>query len=208
MRKNENAVILNDSELCLCVFRAVVNWMEWRDCFEYQGDLKENPILRDENLFGKFAQEYGLRWLGDRGDRNDFRVRLRQSKCFEAAIENRDASMIDRCVEDVRSNSGNRQMSAVSKIAMFLDPAYFMPIDKFAKKGLRNLGAVSSEYRNYSSYLDAICHHAEPILQTPILKKIKQTRLSQCIEDQNGFYRRVLDVALMSIGGRWSAMDR
>jgi hypothetical protein len=204
MQASRNAVIYPDSEIRLCVFRAAVNWMEWIDCFEHQGSKADNPVLRDENRFWKFTQEYKLRWLGSREERNDFRKRINRSSWVKAAIERNDSTMIDRCVAGVRATNGKQQMSAISKIATFLDPAHFMPIDKFSKKGLRRLGAMPREYCQYSSFMTAIQKYAEPKLKDQILHEIERTGLDRLIANKDGFYLRVLDVALMSIGGRWS----
>lgn len=203
MEKNENSEILSDSELALCASRAAINWMEWQDCFEYRGHPTKIPVLHDKDRFFQFTQKYNLRWLGNRNDRDDFRLRLRESTDLMAAVTSHNASEIDKCVGNVMANNGKRQLSAISKIATFLDSEHFLPIDRFAKNGLRKLGAKPIEFRNYDSYLNAVRRHTEPRLRALVLKKIEQTRLPEFIENHNGFYLRVLDTVLMKIGGRW-----
>lgn len=208
MESTNNSVNITNSKIRLCVYRAAVNWMEWQKCYEHMGAIKTNPILENEEYFTQFIQEYGLRWLGNIKEQNIFRIAIAKSKLFENAIKTNDTRIIDRCVEKIKSRNGKHQMSAISKIATFVAPGYFMPIDKYAKKGLKKFGAKPKYYNNYSTFITSIQQYAEPHLKIRILKEIKLTGLDRLITNKEGFYLRVLDVTLMTLGGRWSKQNQ
>jgi hypothetical protein len=187
----------------LCVHRAAVNWLEWQDCFGHSGRLGGLPVLADDHRFGQFAHEYGLRWLGDERARSSFRRRIRRSKCFEQAVRSANPSCLDRCIERVRSDDGSRQMSAVSKLAAFAAPESFIPTDRYSRQGLVALGAVPGEMATYTGYLRVIGERIPKRLDDLIESEIRMAGLNRLTRANEALRNRVLDIVLMSIGGRW-----
>jgi len=195
--------VIKQDEWNLCVLRAAVNWHEWKDCFEYKGHWKDIPVLSDPARFSKFTNEYGLRWIGNAAQRESFRQRLRTAKLLGLAVKNPTGSGLDVCAREVRAHDRRIQLSAISKIATFINPSDFIPIDSYAKSGLRELGIKGVAAMDYMSYREAVFKHAIPIMEKDINRAVKSIGKTYLPRNMDAFLLRVLDHVLMTIGGRW-----
>lgn len=197
--------MLTDHDIQICISRASINWHEWRDCFEHSGVIEELPVFANSERLGSFTNEYGLRWLGNEDHRAQFAASVFAHPCFKKAIQENDPNALDKVIEDVRDFNGKRQRSAISKLATFAAPSNFIACDKYAIRGVNLiLGRQRDFIDSYRQYRDDV----EKILAGKIGKSIKKSmQLHPGLPSkryQKAFLLRVLDNALMTLGGRWS----
>jgi hypothetical protein len=103
---------------------------------------------------------------------------------------------------------GKRRMtSVISKAAAFTRPGRFVAWDKFAKQGISRLRRQpglrgANQFDTYAEFLEAF----DSIWEGKLGEEIRQATVSVAeneIECQPRFQRRVMDVYLMQVGGRW-----
>ena len=104
----------------------------------------------------------------------------------------------------------NRIISALSKVAAFVKPERFVAWDRFAKEGLNIvLGrSASSAFETYSEYLAAFDSVWKGQPGKQIRDYVAKEYAHEAVECERRFLRRVLDVYLMTRGGRWSRKRR
>jgi hypothetical protein len=187
------------------------NWEDWISVFEHAGAAEENPLLAFPGVFNKFLAEYSVHRTIRAGTSNEFRKAL-SSGGTRLAYKLSDSSgkAIDEMEEMLRcdfgTQGGRRGMrSVISKIAAFLAPANFIAWDKFARKGIIVLRGrrATHAYQTYAEYLDDVNHVLNYEMKDALISACKGNYPTQYSSENNRFQRRVLDVYLMRVGGRW-----
>jgi hypothetical protein len=125
---------------------------------------------------------------------------------FIKAIQQHDGKALDDAINEVQSVNGNKQQSAISKLAAFAAPSYFIAYDTYSRQGMNFLQKRNKSFKgNYSQYkLDV-----DKILSEEIgLSILVEMKKHDCVyinstSTQNAFQLRVLDNVLMHMGGRW-----
>jgi hypothetical protein len=204
MHAQEFNVIEDDIKL------AAQTWHDWCDVFEHSGALSDNPLLANSEKFESFLKIYSVGRTIRGGKRHEFRLRLREPKFqLSSIVSDLTGATFDKKESELRRDFGTHTparsvRSALSKIASFLAPHAFLPWDQFACSGLnRTLGrshhSLIGSYSEYTSELNALidgkvgqCVRTATISRYPTQYSARKDR----------FHRRVLDVALMRIGGR------
>ena len=199
---------VSSKEIQISIYRAALNWHEWSDCFEHKGALDELPVFSNPTRLKNFTHEYGLRWLGNESQRAKFAADVLANTNFIKAIQQHNSSALDVVIEVVRDCvSNNRQQSAISKLATFASPSYFIAYDKYSRQGLnlllgRNKGFRGS-YAQYRLDVDKILYEEMGLSILVEMKKHDCVYINSTAT-QNAFQLRVLDNVLMHMGGRWS----
>lgn len=188
-------------DICLAIHRSAINWIEWADCYDHKGPLQDLSVLTSPSRCKTFVVEYRLvRWIGGEQDRHVFCAAVRSSSMFQQAILECRPELIDGCAAAIRDKSGNRTLSALSKLATFLRPDQFMPYDRLAKIALRELGSKPKALECYSTYLGEIKQRVPLKLKRDILREISSFGLRSEFENRRGFRLRVIDQILVQLG--------
>jgi hypothetical protein len=186
-------------------YRAALNWVEWRDDFECAAD-KPLPILTDEDRFIRFSNEYNVpnkRRPTDRARRQKLFSHLNGTVNLDSNVDD----MSDAWKRDEIFTL--RQISLASKIMSFRNPAKYIPWDQFSRKGLREIDKGTATPATYAAYLERF--------NTLKANKENEEKLKAFLDGfqlpirhhadlENrvaGFKNRVVDCALMRIGGRF-----
>ncbi|MEQ1560773.1 MAG: hypothetical protein ABL933_17800 [Methyloglobulus sp.] len=192
------------------VRRAERNWNDWISVFEHEGEVENNPLLTLPEVFNKFLAEYSVRRTIRAGTSNEFRMSLSSGGVGLAdKLGDPSGKWIDNLEEILREDfgtlGGKRGMrSVISKIAAFLGPANFVAWDKYARKGIIRIQGkrTSHTYKTYEEYLSDVNIVFDGEKNALILAC--QNNYPTLFSSENDrFHRRVLDVYLMRIGGRW-----
>lgn len=197
---------VSKKEIQLSIYRAVLNWHEWSDCFEHKGPMKDLPVFSNPTRLRNFTHEYGLRWLGDEFQRAKFAADVLANANFIKAIQQYDGIALDKVINEVHSYDNKRHQSAISKLAAFAAPNYFIAYDKYSRQGMnllqfRNKGLEGS-YAEYRLDVDKILSEEIGSSILVEMKKHGDVYINQ-ISNQKAFQLRVLDNVLMLKGGRW-----
>lgn len=193
-----------NSDFELCMRRAASHWAEWEPCFSSPSQ-SPNPILLDNpDLFTEFVQEFGLRWIGIRGSIESFRQKVRNNKKFEHATKKGCYRSLDAAVDQIRDGIGARQLSALSKIAMFSRTDIFLPVDRWSKRGVSLVTGSPNNYKDYETFHEDVSTLLKNSNWTNFKCRVLQHGLCPSVATSEQFYMRVVDIALMTIGGRWS----
>ena len=201
---NSSATLLwgpKDFELCLR--RTAAHWAEWEPCFSIRTQsLREFKLLNNSALFAEFVGDFGLRWVYFRLDADAFRMSLKVNMNFKRAIQYGCSRSLDLAADELRNGAGARQLSALSKIAMFAKTDVFLPSDRWSRLGLRKLQGQS--YPDYASFHDSAMDLLREDAWVEFKKFVIQHPLCPKSSAKNAFFMRAVDMALMTIGGRWS----
>lgn len=195
--------MLSDADLQVCICRAVINWNDWRDCFEHYGAVSQLPVLANQDRFDRFANEYGLRWLGDQSARSSFRKSILRCNHFSRAIGSTSDIALDKAINAVHDVRGRKQRSAISKLAAFAAPRHFVALDKFSLKGVRIILGSNPGSEGYADYRRDVQQVLVGALGKSIARAVSRHRGAPAAVYGEAFLLRVLDCALMTIGGRW-----
>ena len=187
---------------------ACSNWWAWRDVFEHRGRPTASPLF-EPRRFSRFLDEYNVR----RTVREDGHEPLRElllspgfplvdvlADCSGAALEQEEAKL-----RKFGSKDQSSVLSLFSKVAAFLAPDRFTAWDTYGRKGLNIvLGrAPTKVFSGYVAYLGEM----NRLLATEIgaaVQGICAGRYPTSLASQgDGFHRRVLDICLMRLGGRF-----
>lgn len=189
---------------------ATCNWKNWASVFEHRGEVFNNPLLANQEVFNRFAKEYGVARTIRKGCRDSLRNTLRSNEILlSEKLRDVTGRGIDELDENLRAEygtcNGRRGLrSMLSKVAAFLAPSSFIAWDKYARVGLnielnRTRSYVPSSYAEYLSDLNGLLNGEGGRLLAIELKDKYPTDYSS--QDER-FKRRVLDVYLMRVGGR------
>lgn len=198
-------VAKNDMEL------AYKNWKKWQLVFEHQGEASENPLLAKANLFKEFMAEYSVSRTIRAGQHDLFREMLGSDQVNLAVKLNDESGCgLDMLDDELRSDfgtiGGKRGLrSVLSKVMAFLAPHSFVAWDQYARIGLNIKLGYSKSYvpSTYAEYLAGVNLLLKGDMREQLVK-IAQGNYPTTYSSQNErFHRRVLDVHLMRIGGRW-----
>lgn len=198
--------MLSQNDLRSSVAIAHTNWRYWRDVYEHQGSIQSNPLFVELGRFAKFCKEYSVHRTIRAGTQDIFRQTL--APRLHTAV-NRDCGHgIDLLEAELRPHFGTRNgarsmLSVFSKVAAFVKPERFIAWDRYAKDGLRRIREHNraKQFANYAEYLLAIDDAWNGDLGEDIRQYLAQNH-ERTIEKELRFQRRVLDVALMKLGGR------
>ena len=192
------------------VEKARKNWEDWREVFEHDGPINENPVLSDKVRFASFCAEYSVHRTIRKGRQNQFREALIRSSTFSKAIRDDTGHSLDRLERHLRPKFGskegkNRLTSVLSKVAAFVRPERFVAWDRFARAGLNTVlcRPLSCPFKTYSNYLSDF----DSVWNGQLGKQIRHYGAKHAhaeVEGEDRFLRRVLDIYLMKCGGRWS----
>ncbi len=96
-------------------------------------------------------------------------------------------------------------ISVLSKMAAFVRPERFVAWDSYAKRGVNVvLGrGTSYPFRTYAEYIAALdlVWHGQFGQR---VRRCVRDRAQNAVEGKPQFQRRVFDVCLMKLGGRWN----
>jgi hypothetical protein len=187
------------------------NWEDWQCVFEPKGHVRNNPLLQDKKRFNKFLREYSVRRTIRRDTGDDLRKRLTSASFnIDSLVRDRSGETLTKRAYELRKSFGTHDppraiLSAMSKIAAFLAPHAFIAWDQYARKGLNiALGRPPSrKFPSYAAYLKEV----NGLLSGEIGNRIKSACVgeypSKEAKKDDRFHRRVLDIYLMRLGGRW-----
>jgi hypothetical protein len=188
------------------------NWNDWRDVFEHEGPICENPLLADPHRFKSFLKEFSVSRTIKGGTHDELRGTLVESGRLTKAIRDDSGHGIDKIEGGLRNKFGTdgvgggkkHIVSALSKVAAFVRPERFVAWDRYAKKGLNTvLGrAASTKFDSYADYLADFDRVWRGKLGQEIRSYVRRNGSENAIQRQPRFLRRVLDVHLMRCGGR------
>jgi len=199
----EKFISNHDIQICIC--RAAVNWNEWQDCFEHPGDVTTLPVLSNDKRFSSFCNEYDLRWIGNDPQRKRFRKAICKSKDFVDGINGKCAECLAKAMNIVRDSNRRRQMSAISKLAAFAAPDYYVAYDKYSRKGLALVANVSvTALEFYPAYLEEVRNLLDGDLGSQLREQLANHPSVPKAKFRGAFLLRVADCVLMTKGGRWS----
>jgi hypothetical protein len=184
------------------------NWNNWHDVFEH--GASDNPLLVDPARLGAFLTEYSVRRTIRAGTHEQFRRALAaKSGRFLEAVQNDTGRELDKLEKSLRRKFGthdgrNRIISVLSKVAAFVRPERFVAWDTYAKRGVNIVmeRAASARFNSYAEYL-AMFDQAWDGQPGQEIRAYTRNITAGAVETQPRFLRRVLDVYLMSRGGRW-----
>ncbi|MFO8067140.1 MAG: hypothetical protein R6U11_06130 [Bacteroidales bacterium] len=190
---------------------AKANWKDWISVFEYEGAVEKNPLLIYPGVFNKFLGEYSVHRTIRAGKSDEFRKALCSGNVgLSDKLSDSSGKGVDDLEELLRWDFGTmegkrRMMSVISKIAAFLAPANFIAWDKFARKGIIRLRGrrATHTYKTYAEYLFDMNYLLDGEMKDSLESICQYNYPSQYSSMNNRFNRRVLDVYLMRIGGRW-----
>jgi len=196
---NQRRVTPNDVAL------AKNNWEDWGNVFNHAGAMVDNPLLADQAVFNNFLAEYSVGRTIRARTRDNLRATL-SSANLQLAKRLADAKGMGIDALDVTLSedyaAGYRLRSAISKIAAFLVPEYFIAWDHYASRGIKiETGRLlGHSYETYAEYLADV--NALLAMMHNGIAHACQGNYPQDLVEINRFHRRVLDVYLMRIGGR------
>ncbi len=210
-RKPRNRNSVSEKQLRHCVEVARANWRDWQDVFEHKSAVDTNPLLSDHVRFSKFCKEYSVGRTIRHGKRDEFRLEL--VKSIQDVVRDETGQALDRYEEKLRPRFGvhrgtRRMVSVLSKVPAFISPGHFLAWDRFAKKGVNiALGrARNHAIRTYAEYLEAFDRVFRGQRGRQIRAFVVRHRRSG--ENATCFGRRVLDMWLMTFGGREMKVGR
>jgi hypothetical protein len=216
---------MKEKDLNRAIYHAV---MMWSDSHYERFLFRKKPGRLDEDegmfdWFKWFVNDWRVERTIKEGKRNfvrrylDGNFRIRLAGGLEGSAVEKVAQIIkEKGWGAKESKNGNGPQSLVSKIGFFLKPETLVPMDRFAREGLKKLRKrrrlPSLKLDRYSEYLEAfntefkfaknqICHASSESWVTALSKKlgchdIKAARKSPA------FQRKIFDTYLMEIGGR------
>lgn len=184
-------------------------WRDWRPVFEHGPAVASSPLLLYRGQFDRFLKNYSVRRTIRKGASEALREQLREP-AWCRAVEDVSGADIDAQEQVLRSTFGTRDgqrglISALSKVASLLVPDAFNAWDRFARAGVnRAFGRPRSPaFGSYAAYL----HDVNQLLAGELGDAVRAlcagrypTAMAAVGEP---FHRRVLDVHLMRLGGRW-----
>jgi len=188
------------------------NWRAWQDVFEHVGRPAQNPLLADIRRLSRFRNEYGINRTIRKGRHDEFRMRLRDPKFpLVVLLDDASGSMLDRQEGLLREefgtyDGGHGLRSVLSKVASFLAPHTFVAFDKYALKGLNvTLGRPRSRrFDSYTEYLSDLNLLLDGEVGKQVRDICRNRYPTQYASQRDRFHRRVVDVYLMRVGGRWA----
>ena len=193
--------MLGNQQLRAAVYGAGLDWLRWRRDYEFEGEARSLPVLQDEQRFLRFLKDYTpFKRHTSRSSHLELRDYLLATNAIDLIAADKTGQKLQQEAEYLASHFPNlgRPVSALSKIAMFADPESFPPSDTFARIGASLIGA---KVEDYPRYLEIVLD----LWRGEIGKEIREILISaeDFIPTQHpGFGMRVLDHALMTIGGR------
>ncbi len=208
----------NERALDFIYHATKAHWLHWRCDYEHLADDWENkPAVLCRERLGRFCSEFGVRrQIYGKGDNHpnwqNFTGHL-VTRMGPVLIDPTGAALEELSIHlDIHAltvggerTNGVRPTSLLSKIAMLLKPAIFMPIDDWAEKGLLRLGERSAARHGYTGFVSA----ANGLWQNSVHGQAIKTYLDcysvggDGIEKKPGFDRRMFDTYLMACGGRF-----
>ncbi|MDR3505139.1 MAG: hypothetical protein P4L52_02740 [Acidocella sp.] len=164
------------------------------------------PITTGQLRFLAFATSYGVLRGHNISARLHAQGAISSAPNLQAAFTNLTGAGIDTLAASLRTSDGtlNVQLSLLTKLVTFYDPARFNPCDSFSMRGL---AAWCPTYTPRGTYQD-FCTEVNNVLAGPLGTAI-QTYLvvnAVCLPKTTttvAFQRRMLDIYLMLEGGRW-----
>jgi hypothetical protein len=205
---------MDEKIIAYSVAVACKNWDRWRDVFEDEGRIRNNPLLSDPVRFSFFLQEYSVFRTIAAGKHDQFRQALVSSREFGQALNDSSGAKLDAAEQGLRCDFGThdgarRMISVLSKVAAFLRPATFVAWDQYAKKGvMRVLNEPSSAITCYYDYLSLVNRAWNGALGKAIREWFAKNRLRRSLGNDPRYLRRVLDVCLMREGDGPSGIDK
>ncbi len=194
----------NDLRSSLAIART--NWAYWCDVYEHRGPIQKSPLFAENGRFAKFCKEYSVHRTIRAGAQDLFRQTLAAK--LPTAVEDDSGRGLDRLEAELRPRFGTRNgsrsmISAFSKVAAFVKPERFIAWDRYARGGLNRINGRTSStpFASYEQYLRSIDDVWNGELGDGIRQYLAQNS-EHAIERELRFQRRVLDVALMKLGGR------
>lgn len=191
------------------------NWICWKDVYEHQGALCENPLFEEDRFCG-FLREYSVGRTIREGQRDAFRRRLLSGNLLKEIVDS--ALALDEKERELREEFGTLRAkqpnkegtksslrSVLSKVASFVMPNAFIAWDRHARAGLtRELRTQNRKHKidSYESYLSGIDLLLRGDLGAEIRNVCQGRYPTTLAAEDERFHRRVLDTYLMRIGGR------
>ncbi len=176
-------------------------WHGWKIVLEDDATI----LLANPKVFSRFCAEYSVGRTIRTGTKEECRRMIR--RLIRRAIKDPLGSGIDNLDRRLRPHFGTRNgrsmVSMISKVGAFYRPEVFVAWDKYARKGL-NIMSNLPPSRNFTGYVHYLAT-VEQLWATPVRKQIESavSAAGGCPQyNPPAFGRRVLDVALMIVGGR------
>ena len=177
------------------------NWQRWQNVYEHEGPAETNPLLMDSRRFAAFMHEYYVYRNIRAGAADELRQEL-----ITACPRLLDITTFEREHDRLRvkygAGNGRQIRTLLSKVLAFLKPQSFNACDRFARYGV-NLVLDRSPHRAFASYGDYLAD-VDTLLQGNLGALVRDACIAHWRDDRISKMRRVLDVALMRIGGRKS----
>ena len=199
-------VLMNDNWIRFAYWAAASNWELWREDFEFRGNIKGLPVLKNPTRYEQFLREYAsLRGTARHEAETLKSWLLIHPNHLNKAIQSADGTGIDDLANHLRQefpSLGGRQISFVSKLAVFARPGVFIAWDQYARKGVAKLtgGRRDGNYPSYCDYLKAVDTLWNGDLGRTIWAYIAKKPIPT--RQRVAFALRVFDIYLMIQGGR------
>ncbi len=182
------------------------NWVKWRAQYE----ANSLPMLEEGGLesFLSFASEYNVLRGVDNNSRPAVHAWLGQN--FENFYNNiGNGETVETFAEQLMRATGidTRQVSMITKLLCFRDPKNFFPRDRFNRDGLRHVMHRRGVPQAYEEFLELIQEVSQnPHVQQGLDNLLRDRRYPDGVAGQEAleqaFRNRIVDAALMDIGGR------
>ena len=186
---------------------AGANWMQWLADFTFVGEPQCLPVLRDENRFATFCKEYRPLNRVKLETCEEMRQRLLGATEFREAVADDSGAGIDSLARRLKDEFDLRggPRSFVSKLAAFARPSCFVAWDRFARDGVARV--LYARQRSAHTHYRCFLNDFNELWNNPDLgrefRAYVSPNLLAILPSDDAFGRRMLDVYLMTVGGRW-----
>lgn len=197
--------MLHDDDVRL----SLIVWDEWRAVLEHGPDTTSSPLLLDRGQFDRFLKNYAVRRTIRKGTSEALRERLRDTSWCDA-VHDETGKAIDRQERLLRLEFGTcggqrGLISALSKMASLMRPHAFNAWDRYARAGV-NVALGRPQGQPFGSYADFLLD-VNRLLADELGDRVRAFCANHYptpyAAAADRFSRRVLDVHLMRLGGRW-----
>ena len=212
-----------DRELALSVIQAIQLWANPM-CRRYLLSKQAGTVI-DSDWFAWFTGEWRVARTLDRNSRLQL-IQYFNSEIFRESIHKcPDGGSIDIASEHIKSEDWSsakngirvKPISLVSKIAFFVRPTEFAPMDSLSRRGLNQLRGTKKTggkgHENYARYVDYLSdfngyfecyesHLARPMKSAWTKPLAKQLGCPVSVINSTTFRRKVFDNLLMQFGRR------
>ena len=187
------------------------SYCEWHGFWEEKCGIPK-IVDNGQEVFHKFVKEYGIGRTISRGKREEVRCKIREHFPKFGKNLSSDNGKVSSCLTELaeklsKKATNGRPFSLLTKVAAFGWPERFVAMDSFAKKGIRKSSEIYS-CNSLKGPVDDIKSYWEGVV---IVKNITEDTCRQAYKRSKtgnlcfeAFHNRIIDLYLMSLGGRFS----